>query len=301
MRTFHVFSYIERVPDDLLTILEQEANSTRNPMIVGDLNMNVAPHVRYPQPRRLHLLLQQGRRSGPTLERFAAISKEDVLMALRQARSTHSVGVDEVPMSVLKRLGDGIAPYIAVLSNAIIAAHWWPPTWKQAEVHPLWKKKGSKNDPATYRPISLLPAVARLVERLIAKQLKAHVLRMLPAFQHGFRRKHSCLTALTQLIDRVARARDAGEVVAVASADLAGAFDTVDHDILLEKLEKLCGFRGSILTFKRHYLQGREQRTILSEEKKSGWRQVPCGVPQGSVLGPLLFALYTLDVGEHVE
>eukprot|EP00660_Eupelagonema_oceanica_P019375 gene19375-biopygen33845 len=252
------------------------------------------PLLRKPPPRIR-------KRSGPTLQRLAAVNDEDVLTALRQARSTHSVGIDEVPMSVLKRLGDGIAPYITVLANAIIAAHWWPPAWKQAEVHPLWKKKGSKNDPATYRPISLLPAVARIVERLIAKQLKAHVQRMLPAFQHGFRPKHSCLTALAQLIDHVGRARDAGEVVAVASADLAGAFDTVDHDILLEKVEKICGLRGSVLTFMRHYLQGREQRTVLSEERKSVWRQVPCGVPQGSVLGPLLFALYTLDVGDHVK
>eukprot|EP00660_Eupelagonema_oceanica_P019384 gene19384-biopygen18710 len=240
-------------------------------------------------------------RSGPTLERFARVSKEDVVMAMSRARSTHSVGVDEIPMSVLKRLGDGIAPYVTVLANAVLAGQWWPPSWKQAEVHPLWKKKGSKNDPSTYRPISLLPAIARLVERLIAQQLKAHIRGMLPAFQHGFRAKHSCLTALIQLINQVARARDAGEMVAVASADLAGAFDTVDHEVLIEKLEKRCGLRGSALAFVEGYLEGREQRTVMSGERKSGWRAVPCGVPQGSVLGPLLFALYTLDVGENVQ
>eukprot|EP00660_Eupelagonema_oceanica_P019476 gene19476-biopygen39631 len=240
-------------------------------------------------------------RSVPTLERFARVTREDVVWAISQARSTHSVGVDEIPMSVLKRLGDGIAPYITVLANAVLAGQWWPPSWKQAEVHPLWKKKGSKNDPSTYRPISLLPAIARLVERLIAQQLKAHIRGMLPAFQHGFRAKHSCLTALVQLINQVARARDAGEMVAVASADLAGAFDTVDHEVLIEKLEKRCGLRGSALAFMEGYLEGREQRTVMSGERKSGWRAVPCGVPQGSVLGPLLFALYTLDVGENVH
>eukprot|EP00660_Eupelagonema_oceanica_P019559 gene19559-biopygen27315 len=241
------------------------------------------------------------KRDGATLERFMRVSKEDVMMALSKARSTHSVGVDEVPMSVLKRLGDDIASYVAVLSNAIIARQWWPPEWKQAEVHPLWKKKGSKNDPTTYRPISLLPAVARLVERLVAQQLKAHVTGLLPAFQHGFRPKHSCQTALMQLIEYAAKARNEGEVVAMASADMAGAFDTVDHDILIEKLEKLCGLTGGALSLMRSYLQGREQRTVMGDDRQSGWRAVPCGVPQGSVLGPLLFALYTLDVREHVR
>eukprot|EP00660_Eupelagonema_oceanica_P019401 gene19401-biopygen18741 len=156
-----------------------------------------------------------GRHGGATLDKFSRVSTEDVVLALGKARNTHSLGIDEIPMSVLKRLGDDIAPYVVVLSNAIIAGNWWPPEWKQAEVHPLWKKKGSKNDPTTYRPISLLPAVARLVERLVAQQLRAHVRGLLPTFQHGFRAKHSCQTALLRLIEHAAKARGAGEVVEV--------------------------------------------------------------------------------------
>eukprot|EP00660_Eupelagonema_oceanica_P019794 gene19794-biopygen2769 len=124
--------------------------------------------------------------------------------------------------------------------------------------------------------------------------------RLLPSFQHGFRRKHSCETALAQIVDLVASARDAGEVTVVASADMAGAFDTVDHQILTEKLQKLCGITGSALRLLSSYLKGNHQRVVMSGERRSKWQPVTSGVPQGSVLGPLLFALYTLDIADHV-
>eukprot|EP00660_Eupelagonema_oceanica_P019305 gene19305-biopygen42146 len=240
-------------------------------------------------------------REVPTLDTFAQATEEDVVEALRNARTTHSFGIDEIPMAVLKRAASSIAPQLAALANAVMREAWWPPEWKNSEVHPLWKRKGCKNDPNSYRPISLLPAVARVVERLIVQQLKAHVRPLLPKFQHGFRAKHSCEKALALLIDHVVAGRDAGDVVVVASADLAGAFDTVDHEVLINKLEKLCGLRSTALRLLAKYLEGRQQRTVLSGNRRSGWRDVPCGVPQGSVLGPLLFTLYTLDVGEYIQ
>eukprot|EP00660_Eupelagonema_oceanica_P019644 gene19644-biopygen39910 len=204
-------------------------------------------------------------------------------------------------MSVLKRLGQSITPYVAALANEVIGGRQWPEAWKRAEVHPLWKRKGCKNDPTMYRPISMLPAIARVVERMVGSQLKEHVVRLFPKFQHGFRRKHSCETALVQLVDLVVSARDKGEVALVASADMAAAFDTVDHTILGDKLQKLCNVSGDALQLLNNYLKGRTQRVVMSGERKSTWQPVVSGVPQGSVLGPLLFALYTIDIGNHVK
>eukprot|EP00660_Eupelagonema_oceanica_P019759 gene19759-biopygen2698 len=113
--------------------------------------------------------------------------------------------------------------------------------------------------------------------------------------------KHSCETALVHLVDLVAAARDEGEVALVASADMAAAFDTVDHTILGEKLQKLCNVSGDALQLLNSYLVGRTQRVVMSGERKSRWQPVASGVPQGSVLGPLLFALYTMDIGDHVR
>ena len=106
---------------------------------------------------------------------------------------------------------------------------------------PIGKRKGTLSEPKYYRPVALLPAIAILVERILAEQLKGYLRanEIIPDFQHGFRAKHSPVTAITQLIDQIATARDSGEVVIVASLDLAGAFDTIDHDLLCEKLENI--------------------------------------------------------------
>eukprot|EP00660_Eupelagonema_oceanica_P019169 gene19169-biopygen37725 len=146
-------------------------------------------------------------------------------------------------MSILKRLGERAAPFVAALANEVLQREQWPEAWKRAEFHPLWKKKGCRNDPAMYRPISMLPSIARVVERMIKHQLQKHTARYLPSFQHGFRPKHSCEKALGQLVDLVASARDAGEVVIVASADMAAAFDTVNHGILIAKLQSCAACR----------------------------------------------------------
>eukprot|EP00660_Eupelagonema_oceanica_P019217 gene19217-biopygen19838 len=95
---------------------------------------------------------------------------------------------------------------------------------------------------------------------MVGSQLKEHVTRLFPKFQHGFRPKHSCETALVQLVDLMASARDEGEVALVASADMAAAFDTVDHSILGEKLHKLCNVSGDALHLLNSYLKGRTQR-----------------------------------------
>ena len=233
---------------------------------------------------------------------FRTVTPGDIKDAFRKDKGTKSVGVDEVPMHILKKVGPEIAEELAALVNACIRNRSWPQQWKMAEIIAIWKKKGDRQDPLSYRPISMLPAIARLVERVLAEQLKGHIRAnsILPDFQHGFRAGHSTATAVIQLVDQIATAMDEGKFVMVASLDLAGAFDTVDKKILIRKLERSCGIQGAVKECLESYLQGRQQRVRKSEEK-GGWKENPWGVPQGSVLGPLLFSLYCVDIGDAVD
>eukprot|EP00662_Eupelagonemidae_sp_cell21_P058235 gene58235-biopygen109576 len=195
------------------------------------------------------------------LSEFRKVTADEVLCVLGRIRVTNAVSVEG-----------------------------WPPQWKKAEVIPLWKKKGSRSDPGVYRPIALLPAISRVVEKMLSIQIKDHIREVgaLPAFQHGYQPGRSCETAVAQLVDLVASARDKGDIVLVASADCSAAFDTVSHDILLRKLERACGIQGKALELMHSYLGGRRQRVRMSGDRTSQWRHTSWGVPQGSVWGPLI-------------
>lgn len=121
----------------------------------------------------------------------------------------------------------------------------------------------------------MLPAIARLVERMLAKQLKEHISRngSIPDFQHGFRARHSTETALIQLIDQIATGLDEGKHVLVASLDLVGAFDTIAREVLLRKLEKQCGITGTAGLLLESYLQNRQQRVRKGEER-GNWAEI---------------------------
>ena len=153
------------------------------------------------------------------------------------------------------------------------------------------KKKGSKSDPKMSRPISILPAISRLVERLIERQIREHLDPLLPDEQHGFRSGHGTTTALSQIISVVARARanKNTRAVAIASMDAKAAFDTADHKLLLMKLQRLGGVQGKVLQLIESYLKDRRQQVKLNGERRSNMVPVgQIGVPQGAVLAPHL-------------
>jgi hypothetical protein len=194
-----------------------------------------------------------------------------------------------------------LACFIAELTNAVFIEHTWPEAWKEAIITGIWKKKGDRADKANYRPIALLQSIARLVERLVVVQLQAHVhaIGALPPNQHGFRAAHDATTALTTLVTHVCEAQDHDPTleVLVSGQDLRGAFETVDHQKLLRKLKHRARVAGPAHALMTSYLGGRRQSARLGP-KRSTMQPIDCGVPQGSVLGPLLFALYVADVAE---
>jgi len=151
-------------------------------------------------------------------------------------------------------------------------------------------------DLASYRPISNLPFLFKLLERVVSVQFTEYLSStgLLPVHQSAYRKFHSTETALLKVVTDLIEAIDAGDH---ALLDLSAAFDTVDHDVLVERLARTYGLRSTALDWLRSYLLDRRQ-SVFYDGVSSSVRRLVCGVPQGSVLGPLLFLLYTADVGE---
>ena len=163
---------------------------------------------------------------------------------------------------------------------------------------PVLKKHGLDVDAlSSYRPISNLSFLSKVIEKLVAKQLLAYLNGhdLLPKFQSGFRAGHSTETALTRLLSDIYAAIDSGWVTILALLDVSAAFDSVDHDILLQRLSISFGIRDRALDWIKSFVCGRTQSVVIGG-KRSLWGQIHFGVPQGSVLGPLLYVLFTADI-----
>ena len=160
-------------------------------------------------------------------------------------------------------------------------------------------KKGDRSNPGNYRPISLLSATSKVLEKIVCEQLGEQVERHLPEKQSGFRKADGTVPQLTRLLHTMYEALDNGKNVFAVFYDLSKAFDRVWHRGLLAKMEHL-GVTGKALNWVAGYLQDRRQKVQL-EEASSSWQSIPAGVPQGSILGPLFFLIYTHDLPDAVE
>lgn len=222
---------------------------------------------------------------------FTTYQVHTILCSLNQNKACPPSDISPV---ILSKCSDVLAPILNVLFNTSIQSHSVPNEWKKAHIVPVFKK-GDKQSVQNYRPISLLPAVSKVMERLIFNHLYPFLECKIHPLQHGFMKGRSCCTQLLKVYHEIGSILDKGGQIDVIFLDFSKAFDCVPHNLLLYKLESFYGISGNMLEWFRDYLTDRKQK-VLVENVCSEFEAVTSGVPQGSILGPLMFLLYINDM-----
>ena len=219
---------------------------------------------------------------------------------LKNVEVTKAAGIDQISGKFLKDGARILAKPISELCNLSMTLGSFPDACKIAKVKPLFKK-GSKTDPSNYRPISLLPLLSKVFERVVFNQTEEFLSlnKVLYDYQSGFRKNHSTDTCLSFLNDKILKGFDDGLLTGMILINLQKAFDTINHDILLKKLS-IIGFSDHTVKWFQSYLSNRKF-TVNLENSFSEVSNISCGVPQGSIVGPLLFLIYVNDMPMAVK
>jgi hypothetical protein len=242
------------------------------------------------------------RHSPAIITQFDSVTDEEVYKLISESSDTYC-DLDPIPTSLLKKCTSVLIPTITKIINLSLSTGVCPDHFKSSLVLPHLKKANlDKEELSNYRPISHLSFLSKLTERIVKTRLTNHLSSnaLLNSFQSAYTKFHSTESTLLAVNDHIINAIGEQKVTALCLLDLSAAFDTIDHSILIERLTSWFGLNGAVLSWIRSYLSSRSFKVTLNSTESPNY-QLFYGVPQGSVLGPLLFTLYTTPLSSLIS
>ena len=238
---------------------------------------------------------------APSLESITT-TEQEVLRMLNSLDSNKSTGPDEIPVKLLKLIALLIAKPLSQLFNKSLTEGRFPSKFKEANVKPVFKSKGSPSDPTCYRPISILSAVSKVFEKIVYRKVYDHFTEhsLLSDKQSGYRQHHSTQQQLLYLTHNLYKSLDLGHDFTAIYLDISKYFDKIWHKGLLYKCKYEFGITGRLLDWFRSYLKDRQQRVKI-RDTYSTTQTINAGCPQGSVLGPLLALIYLNGLSNRTQ
>ena len=230
---------------------------------------------------------------------FKEVSEEEVKKAVK-AIKTNACGVDNISAYFIKLSIEYSVHAITEIINASFKHNYFPERWKKARIKPI-PKTTSPASPTDYRPISLLLAFSKIMEKLVVQQMTKYmkIENKLDEYQSAYKTYHSTTTALLDITDNIYKGMDNSELTLLVLLDYSKAFDCANHKLILAKL-KAIGFMESSLLWIKSYLADRKQQ-VITDKGISEWICLSNGVPQGSILGPLLFTVLVADLHKIIN